>query len=184
MRKTPIQVAKVTKALRALMVQLDWSAFQAFSSGDQNLVLNQLLNAGLIEDLRTTMDHLSRFLWSYVNAAAQAPSGSELDYQAQSKHLEKIAEMLRVLHRPASPAEDPLAFVERVTRSVDRHLETASNNAGKPAASPSPQAAEPERHEERDSEASDGEDTVVSIRVPRFGSGPNGGGRLGPISWR
>lgn len=185
MRETPIPVARVTKELRALLVQLHWSSFQGFSPDDQNLVLNELLNAGLIEDLRTTVDHLSRFLWSYVESAAQAASSPEMDYETQSKHLEKITEMLRVLHRPAAPAEDPLAFVERLTQSVDRHLETAFQNTGKPAESPSRRASEPEGTEGNVSEPPDREDAMVSIRcAPRFGSGLDCRGRLAPISWR
>lgn len=183
MRETPIQVATVTKELRALLVQLHWSAFQGFSPSDQSLILNELLNAGLIEDLRTTMDHLSRFLWCYVESAAQTTSNAEFDYETQSKHLEKITQMLRVLHRPASPTEDPRAFVERLTQSVDRHLETASQSGGKTGASPSSQAAARDRTEENASDASAGEDAVASIR-PRFGSGQAAGGRLAPIFWR
>ena len=197
MRETSIQIDRVTKELRALLVQLHWSAFQGFNPGDQNLILNELLNAGLIEDLRTTVDQLSQFLWCYVESAAQTTSNSELDYETQSKHLEKITQMLRVLHRPASPVEDPLAFVERLTKSVDRHLETASHNpgkaaaspshsTGKPAAAPSPQAEEPGQLKEIVSEPPDSEDGVVNIRTaaPRFGSGQIAGGRLSPISWR
>jgi hypothetical protein len=179
MSETPIRVARVTKELRALLVQLHWSSFQGFSPSDQNLILDELLNAGLIEELRTTMDHLSRFLWSYVESAAQTTSSSDLDYETQSKHLEKITAMLRVLHRPACPAEDPLAFVERLTQSVDRHLETAGQSAAKGT-------AHPEREQQENSaQPANGEDAVVSIRRHHgFEGGRAAGGRLGPISWR
>lgn len=184
MSKTPIQVARVTKELRALLVQLHWSSFQGFSPGDQNLILNELLNAGLIEELRTTMDHLSRFLWSCVESAARKTSNSDPDYETQSKHLEKITEMLRVLHRPASPAEDPVAFVERLTQSVERHLQTVGQNGGESTVSPPAQVAEPEQ-QEISPESANREDAVISIRRHhRFESCLAAGGRLGPISWR
>lgn len=122
MSQTPNQVARVTNELRALLVQLHWSAFQGFSPSDQSVILNDLLDASLIEDLRTTVDQLSHFLWCYVDAVA-ANSDPAPDYDLQSKRLMKITEMLRVLHSPARPAEDPAAFVRRLTQAVDRHLE-------------------------------------------------------------
>lgn len=127
MRDTPEQVARVTKELRALLTLLQWGAFQNSSHSDQNRILNGLLNASLVEDLRTTVDQLSHFLWCYVESAV-ADSDPDPDYQLQGKRLGQIAEMLRVLHGPACPTENPLAFVERITRSVDRHMETATQD--------------------------------------------------------
>jgi hypothetical protein len=184
MSETPIQVARVTKELRALLVQLHWSSFEGFSPSDQKQILDELLNAGLIEDLRTTMDQLSRFLWLYVESAARTTSSSGPDYEMQSKHLGRITEVLRVLHRPASPAEDPLAFVERLTQSVDRHLETAGQSAVRSTVSLPAQVSEPEQ-QEQSPESSNREDAVVSSRRHRsFERGRASGARLGPISWR
>lgn len=140
MSQTRNQVARVTYELRVLLVHLHWSAFQGFKRSDENPILNDLVDASLIEDLRTTIDEISHFLWSYVESVA-TDSAQEPDYDQQSKRLMRVTEMLRVLHRPARPAEDPMAFVDRLTRAVDRHLESsvqqelrpasgASNNAG------------------------------------------------------
>jgi hypothetical protein len=182
MRVTPNQVAKVTKELRALSVQLHWSAFQGFSPSDQNLILNELLNAGLIEDLRTTVDQLSHLLWCYVESAATT-SDPEPDYEMQSRRLGKITEMLRVLHRPARPAEDPLAFVERLTQYVDRHLETAGQNAGTLGACVAVPAVEPEPDATPKSSSRD--DAIVSIQGPhRFERALCTGRRLAPSSLR
>jgi hypothetical protein len=125
MKDAPNQVKRVTKALRALQIQL--SAFQNASPGERSQLLNGLLNASLVEDLRMTVDQLSRFFWCYVESAA-ANSDPEADYAIQGKRLKQIAEMLRLLHGPACPSENPLAFVERVTRSVDRHLDAANED--------------------------------------------------------
>jgi hypothetical protein len=126
MKDTPDQVTRVTRELRALLTQLQWGAFQDASYSDQDLILNGLLNASLVEDLRMTVDQLSHFFWCYVESAA-ANSDPEPDYEIQSKRLGQITEMLRLLHGPACPTENPVAFVERVTRLVDRHMEAASH---------------------------------------------------------
>ena len=123
MRDTCDRVARITKELRALSTQFHWNAFQGSSASDQT----QILNSGLVEDLRTTVDYLTHFLWRYIESAA-ANTGQEADYELQNERLMRITEMLRLLHRSSCPSPAPLAFVERVTKSVDRCLETASQD--------------------------------------------------------
>lgn len=89
-----------------------------------------MLNGSLVEDLRTTVDYLSQFLWSYIEFAAEE-SGPDADYatrQRQNERLLRITEMLRMLHRSSCPTQDPMAFVDRITKSVDHHLETANQD--------------------------------------------------------
>src|SRR5215472_154515 len=121
MRDISERVAKVTTELRALSVQMQWPAFQSSSQGDQNQILNGLLKNGLVEDLRTAVDQLSHFLWCYIDSVA-ARAAAE-DSPIQDEQLAQITCMLRLLHQSARPAEDPLAFVERMTAAVDQHLE-------------------------------------------------------------
>ena len=121
MRDTVERVIRISEQLRALSVQLQWKTFESSSPGDQTRILNGLLNRGLIEDLRNTIDQLSDFLWRYIEAAA-ADSDPQADYEMQNERLRRITELLRLLHRSAYPAQDPSAFMERVTASVDQHL--------------------------------------------------------------
>jgi hypothetical protein len=127
MRDTCDRVARITQELRALSTQFHWNAFQTSSASEQAQILNGLLSSGLVEDLKTTVDHLTHFLWRYIESAA-ANSGQEADYELQNERLTRITEMLRLLHRSSCPSHEPLAFVERVTKSVDRCLETASQD--------------------------------------------------------
>jgi hypothetical protein len=127
MRNTCDRVARITRELRALSTHLRWHAFQNSSPSDQTQILNELLNSDLVEDLRTTVDYLSQFLWRYIESAV-ANSGQEANYELQNERLTRITEMLRLLHRSSCPSQDPLAFVDRVTKSVDRCLETASQD--------------------------------------------------------
>jgi len=124
MRDISERVAKVTEELRALSVQMQWTAFQSSSQGDQDQILNGLLRNGLVEDLRTAVDQLSHFLWCYIDSVA-ARAAAE-DSPIQDEVLAQITGMLRLLHQSARPAEDPLAFVERMTAAVDHHLEAHS----------------------------------------------------------
>jgi hypothetical protein len=129
MTDTYERVGRITKELRALSIQFHWGAFENASPNDQAQVLNGLLNGSLVEDLRTTVDYLSQFLWSYIESAAESrPEADHAACELQNERLLRITEMLRLLHRSSSPSQDPLAFMDRVTKSVDRYLETTSED--------------------------------------------------------
>src|SRR5215831_2933004 len=121
MKDTVERVIRISEQLRALSVQLQWKTFESSSPGDQTRILNGLLNRGLIEDLRNTIDQLSDFLWRYIESAA-ADFDPQADYELRNERLRRITELLRMLHQSAYPAQDPSAFVQRVTASVDQHL--------------------------------------------------------------
>lgn len=122
MKDTANRVTRISKELRALLVQLQWKSFENSSTGEQTQILNSVLNRGLIEDLRTTVDQLSDFLWRYIEAAA-VNNDEEADYGLQNERLRRITEVLRLLHQSSCPSQDPLAFVERVTETVNRHIQ-------------------------------------------------------------
>lgn len=128
MDNTSEHVVRISEQLRALSVQLQWKTFESFSPRDQDRILNGLLNRGLIEDLRRTIDQLSEFLWQYIETAA-ANADPDADYEMQNERLRRVTELLRLLHRSALPSHDPGAFMERVTASVDQHLALSEPNA-------------------------------------------------------
>src|SRR5215831_9450969 len=121
MRDTVERVVRISEQLRALSVQLQWKTFETSSPRDQTQILNGLLNRSLIQDLRNTIDQLSDFLWRYIEAAAE-DCDPQADCELQTERLRRITELLRLLHRSAYPAQDPSAFMERVTATVDQHL--------------------------------------------------------------
>jgi|SRR5260370_1238507 hypothetical protein len=123
MKDTSDRIIRITEELRALTVQLQWSTFQKFSRDDKTKILNGLLNSGLVEDMKTAIDQLSRFLWCYINSAAAAHSILESDRELQNMRLGQITELLRALRQPAIASETPTGFVERITASVDQHLQ-------------------------------------------------------------
>ena len=122
MRDLSDQIDQLTGELRALRLQLQWSTFRHSSHKDQDSILDSLLNAGLVEDLRTVVDQFSHFLWCYIDSAAQN-TGPEVDFALQSKRLDQVTEMLRLLRHTSCPSNEQLEFVARVTRSVDRQMQ-------------------------------------------------------------
>lgn len=129
MRDLSDQIDQLTGELRSLRLQLQWSTFKHSSRQDQDSILDSLLNAGLVEHLRTVVDQFSHLLWCYIESAA-ANADPNVDFALQSKRLDQVTEMLRLLRHSSCPTPEQLEFVANVTRTVDRHLQ---NRDGKEA---------------------------------------------------
>src|SRR5579859_1592104 len=114
-------IIRVTQELKNLQEQLQWAAFQRSDKSAQDQVMSNLLDIGLIQDLKRTVDHTRHFLWSYIEfAAATCGPHKEMDHAQQSERLAQITEMLRLLYGSSSALPQPQTFVERVTLSVER----------------------------------------------------------------
>lgn len=125
MRDLSNQIDSLTGELRALRLQLQWSTFRHSSHKDQDTILDTLLDEGLVEHLRSVVDQFSHFLWCYIEAAA-SNTDPEVDFALQSKRLDQVTEMLRLLRHSSCPTAEQLEFVANVTRTVDRHLQENS----------------------------------------------------------
>ncbi|MGC2695263.1 MAG: hypothetical protein WA738_05675 [Candidatus Angelobacter sp.] len=118
-------IARLSQELKAVQPQLQWSIFQTSNPGDQDRVMDQLLSAGLGQDLKRVVDLVSQFLWCYIESAA-ADANADVDYAHQSQRLGQITEILRLLHHSSCPLKDSLGFVEHATMTVNRHVATGS----------------------------------------------------------
>ena len=87
--------------------------------------MDEFLNAGLGQDLRRAVDLVSQFLWCYIESAA-AGVNAEVDYAHQSRRLEQVTELLRLLHHSSCPLKGTLGFVEHATMTVNRHIAAGS----------------------------------------------------------
>jgi hypothetical protein len=124
MREISQQMERLTQELRELRLQLQRANSQTLGVGEHSRVVSQVFGATLVPDLTDVVTQLTHFLWQYIDSAAT--STTEVDLALQSKRLEKATEMLRRLRGASSPvpSENPAAFVARVTRVVDRLLES------------------------------------------------------------
>lgn len=127
MRDLSEQIDRLTGELRSLRLQLQWSTFRDSSCTDQDSILNNLLNAGLVEHLRTVTDQFTHLLWCYIDSAA-TNTDPDVDFALQSKRLDQVTELLRLLRPSSCPSTEKFEFVANVTRTVDRHLQ---NQGGK-----------------------------------------------------
>lgn len=113
------RVARLSQELRAFQLQLQCKNSPNSDAGDQDIVVDDLLTAGLGQDLKRTVDLLSQYLWCYIEAAAAgAKADPEVDYARQSSRLGEITGILRQLHHSSCPLKDSLAFVEHTAMTL------------------------------------------------------------------
>ncbi|HEY7402981.1 MAG TPA: hypothetical protein VIB39_05630 [Candidatus Angelobacter sp.] len=111
------QITRLSHELKSLELQLHWSSFQCCNPGDQERVLDRLLNAGLGQNLKRAVDLLNHFLWCYIESVAAGPN-AEVDYAQQSARLAQITDVLRLLHHSSCPLSDSLSAVEHAAITV------------------------------------------------------------------
>lgn len=134
MRDISQRIERLTQELRELRLHLQRTNSHAAGAVEHHRVLNHVLSASLVPDLTEVVDQLTQFLWQYIDSAAKPAAGADL--AQQSERLGQATEMLRRLRCASSPkpAEHPAAFVARVTRVVDRLLESGGEPQPRPGA--------------------------------------------------
>jgi hypothetical protein len=122
------RIAHLSQELRAFQLQLQCRNSQRSANGEQDQVMDNLLDAGLGQDLKRTVDLLSQFLWCYIEAAAAgANADAEVDYARQSSRLGQITGILRQLHHSSCPLKDSLAFVEHTAMTLTSHVDAGTH---------------------------------------------------------
>ena len=123
MKDLTSRISRLTHELRALRLQLQWDSFQDTTPKDKDTFVDQVVSTGLVSDLKTVVDEMNQFLWSYIDSAARN-SGPDVDYAMQSARLNEVTDMLRLLRQSSCPTSGAqLEFVARVTIAVDRQLQ-------------------------------------------------------------
>ncbi len=122
------RVAHLSQELRAFQLYLQCRNSQRSSNGDQDRVMDSVLDAGVGQDLKRTVDLLSQFLWCYIEAAAAgANPDADVDYARQSSRLGQITGILRQLHHSSCPLKDSLAFVEQTAMALTSRVDAGGH---------------------------------------------------------
>lgn len=120
------RVARLSQDLRAFQLELQCKNVPRSNTGDQDGRIDHVLDAGLGQDLKRTVDLLSQFLWCYIDAAAGSSLDNDVDYAQQSLRLGQITGILRQLHHSSCPLKDSLAFVEHTAMTLTSHVDVGT----------------------------------------------------------
>jgi len=117
----------VTEDLRLLQQELDRIAHGP--AAERSEVIDELVDGDLMNDLKSTVDNMRHFLWSYIEATSQ--SEADLKSALQGYRMQRVTEMLRILRESDVPeltkAKHAHSFFEEINniahRAVDRYAE-------------------------------------------------------------
>jgi hypothetical protein len=60
------RISRLTHELRALRLQLQFNTFKESTPRDKDKLVDQVVSTGLVADLKTVVDEMNQFLWSYI----------------------------------------------------------------------------------------------------------------------
>lgn len=131
------RVRRVTEDLRVLQRELDRVARGA--AAERSDVIDELVEGDLMNDLKSVVDNMRHFLWSYIEATSQ--SEADLKSALQGYRMQRVTEMLRILRESDLPeltkSKQAHSFFEEINNiahaAVDRYNEDDAR-AGKASA--------------------------------------------------
>jgi|SRR6185312_763139 len=121
MRDLSKRIGQLSRQLQDLKNELQKAVEGSPQPPEDNAILHQVLETGLVADLADVVDQLSCFFWSYIDQAAHPPS--EVDFAQQSRNLEHVTELLRVLRHAATTSPGHACFVSRISLMVEQRLQ-------------------------------------------------------------
>lgn len=113
-------ISCVTQELHNLQKLLESSKFHCSDPSAQNRVLDDLVDIGLVRNLKNAVDQMRHFLWNYIDSASAL---GQLE-GADPVRLDHATHMLHMLHSSPFPYYKS-SFIERITAAVDSRLEEA-----------------------------------------------------------
>ena len=130
------RIRRVTKDLHVLQEEMGWALIQDESRAEQHRLLEELLSFDLINQFKSSIDHMRHFLWCFIESA-MGPRSAGVDYLVQSRRLRQVTEMLRVLREQGGPGVGQLpeaaTFLEQVNAVVEGYYAATEADAeGRP----------------------------------------------------
>jgi hypothetical protein len=118
-------IRRVTEDLHSIQTELGEAAQSRADKAMRDQVMQQLVDANLVNEFKTAVDHMRVMLWSYIEAASAKKDVAET---LQSVRMQRVTEMLKVLDvedvktSKAPEAESFLDLINSIAATaLDRH---------------------------------------------------------------
>src|SRR5437899_333946 len=96
MSELTTRIRRVTEDLQAIQEQLSSAARHDASSEERESVMEEMLNLELINEFKTSVDHMRHLLWSYIEASS-SQGRLTVSHTLQNVRMQRVTEMLRIL---------------------------------------------------------------------------------------
>ncbi len=118
-------IRRVTEDLHSIQTELGEAAHSRADKAQREQVMQQMVDADLVNQFKTAVDHMRVVLWSYIEAASDNKDVAET---LQSVRMQRVTEMLKVLDVEdvkASKAPEAESFLDLINSiaatALDRH---------------------------------------------------------------
>jgi hypothetical protein len=121
-------IRRVTKDLEYIQQELNHAAKFDAAGPVRERVMQEMMDADMIQNLKSAVDNMRYLLWSYIEA--QTDKSKDVSTTLQTIRMQRVTDMLRILKpdvEDVSRQQSPEAqtFLEMVTSiahsAVDRH---------------------------------------------------------------
>jgi hypothetical protein len=138
MSELTTRIRRITEDLHAVQEQLSSAARPDAPSTERDAVMEEMVNAELISEFKTSVDHMRHLLWSYIEASS---SNGRLNVSdtLQSLRMQRVTEMLRILQptvdggqKTSSPeAKSFFDAINTIANSAMDHHQTDKKSASR-----------------------------------------------------
>jgi len=119
------RIRRITEDLHAVQEQLSSAARTDAPSAERDAVMQEMLNLDMINEFKTSVDHMRHLLWSYIEASSSKGRLNVSD-ALQSVRMQRVTEMLRILQPTVDRAKDKST---PESRSFFEVINTIANSA-------------------------------------------------------
>jgi hypothetical protein len=123
-------IRRVTEDLHSIQGELAEAAASKAAKEHRDQVMQQMVDANLVNEFKTAVDHMRLILWSYVEAASR---NQDVGETLQHVRMQRVTEMLKVLDVEdvkASQAPEAESFIDLINQiantTLDRHRRSRS----------------------------------------------------------
>src|SRR5437879_12070955 len=104
MSELTTRIRRITEDLRAFQEQLSSAARPDAPSSERDAVMQEMINLEMINEFKTSVDHMRHLLWSYIEASSSKGRLTVTD-TLQSVRMQRVTEMLRILQPTVDSAK-------------------------------------------------------------------------------
>jgi hypothetical protein len=104
MSELTTRIRRITEDLHAVQEKLSSAARSDAPASERDAVMQEMINVELINEFKTSVDHMRHLLWSYIEASSSKGRLTVTD-TLQSVRMQRVTEMLRILQPTVDSAK-------------------------------------------------------------------------------
>jgi hypothetical protein len=126
-------IRRVTEDLHNIQNELGAAARPAADKHFREEVMQQMVDANLVDEFKSAVDHMRLMLWSYIEASSK--KNKDVGETLQAVRMQRVTEMLKVLQPTVEEAKvktpEMETFFDMIHQMANTALDRHRHSAGK-----------------------------------------------------